>query len=96
MQRPPTRWRTRRRADLQTQVREDLLDHRGLQDGGDDLQLAAAVRAVRHIDLEGALEQRLIILLEDLKGMMARGYRLKAIVSDISILPRKPSGVSPK
>lgn len=41
-------------------------------------------------------EQRLIILLEDLKGMMARGYRLKAIVSDISILPRKPSGVSPK
>lgn len=36
-------------------------------------------------------EQRLIRLLDDLEGMMVRGYRLKAIVSDISILPRKPS-----
>ncbi len=35
-------------------------------------------------------EQRLIPLLDDLEGMMARGHRLKAIVSDISILPRKP------
>ena len=35
-------------------------------------------------------EQRLITLLDDLEGMMARGHRLKAIVSDISILPRKP------
>ena len=41
-------------------------------------------------------EQRLIILLEDLEGMMARGYRLKAIVSDISILPRKPTAASAK
>lgn len=30
----------------QTQVREDHLDHRLLQDDGDDLQLAATVRAV--------------------------------------------------
>lgn len=37
-------------------------------------------------------EQRLITLLDDLEGMMVRGYRLKAIVSDIAILPRKPSG----
>jgi len=37
---------------LQTEVREDLLDHRLLQDRRDDLQLAAAVRAVRHVDLE--------------------------------------------
>ena len=35
-------------------------------------------------------EQRLITLLDDLEGMMARGHQLKAIVSDISILPRKP------
>lgn len=41
-------------------------------------------------------EQRLIVLLEDLEGMMARGYRLKAIVSDISILPRKPTAASAK
>lgn len=37
-------------------------------------------------------EQRLVALLDDLEGMMVRGYRLKAIVSDIAILPRKPSG----
>lgn len=36
-------------------------------------------------------EQRLITLLDDLEGMMVRGHRLKAIVSDITILPRKPS-----
>ena len=36
-------------------------------------------------------EQRLIALLDELEGMMARGHRLKAIVSDISILPRKPT-----
>ena len=41
-------------------------------------------------------EQRLITLLDDLEGMMARGYRLKAIVSDISILPRKPTAASAK
>lgn len=34
-------------------------------------------------------EQRLIRLLDELEGLMARGYRLKAIVTDISILPRK-------
>lgn len=40
-------------------------------------------------------EQRLITLLDDLEGMMVRGHRLKAIVSDITILPRKPGGVRP-
>ena len=40
-------------------------------------------------------EKRLITLLDDLEGMMVRGYRLKAIVSDIAILPRKPSGAPP-
>jgi len=33
-------------------VREDLLDQLLLEDGGDDLQLAAEVRAVRQVDLE--------------------------------------------
>ena len=41
-------------------------------------------------------EHRLITLLDDLEEMMARGHRLKAIVSDISILPRKPSGPATK
>jgi hypothetical protein len=37
---------------------KDLLDHRPLEDGRDDLQLpAAAVRAVLHVDVEDALEQ---------------------------------------
>jgi len=35
-----------RRPGLQAQVREDALDHQRVQDGGDDLELAAAVRAV--------------------------------------------------
>ena len=39
---------------LQTQVSEDLLDHQVLHDRRDDLQLATAVRAVRHVDLESA------------------------------------------
>ena len=56
-QRLPARWRPRRRAGLQSEVGEDALDHRRLQDGGDDLQLAAAVRAVFEVDLEGRLEQ---------------------------------------
>jgi hypothetical protein len=33
-------------------VREDLLDYRLFEDRRDDLQLAAAVRAMRHVDLE--------------------------------------------
>jgi hypothetical protein len=34
-------------------VRQDLLDHRPLEDGRDDLQLrGAAVRAVLHVDVE--------------------------------------------
>lgn len=37
-------------------------------------------------------EARLLTLLEDLDDMMRRGHRLKAIVSDIAILPRKPAG----
>jgi hypothetical protein len=38
-------------------VREDLLDHRLLQDRRNDLQLTAAVRAVFHVDREQTLEQ---------------------------------------
>ncbi len=34
-------------------------------------------------------EARLITVLDDLEDMMNRGYRIKAIVTDISILPRK-------
>jgi hypothetical protein len=36
---------------------EDLVDHRRIFDGGDDLQGAAAVRAVFHIDIEDPFEQ---------------------------------------
>ena len=36
-------------------------------------------------------ESRLISLLDDLENLMKRGHRLKAIISDISILPRKPA-----
>ena len=38
--------RPRRRTRLKPQVREDLLDHRRLQDRRDDPQIATAVRAV--------------------------------------------------
>ena len=48
----PTRRRTRRCTGLQPQVHEDLLDHRLFQDGSDELQLTAAARAVRQVDLE--------------------------------------------
>jgi hypothetical protein len=41
---------------LQTQVREDPLDHRLFQDRRNDLQLATAVRAVLQVDLDHALE----------------------------------------
>ena len=44
--------RSRRCARLQPQVREDLLDHRLRKDRRDDLQLAAAVRAVLQVQLE--------------------------------------------
>jgi len=58
----PRRRTARRRAPastvgLQTQVHEDFLDHRLLKDGGDDLQLAAAVRAVLEVEIKHALEQ---------------------------------------
>ena len=44
-----------RRLRIQPQVSKDLLDHRPLQDGGDDLELPdAAVRAVLHVDIESA------------------------------------------
>lgn len=36
-------------------------------------------------------EPRLLAVLEDLDALMTTGYRLKAIVSDVAILPRKPS-----
>ena len=39
----PTGWSARRCPGLQTQVREDLFDHRLLKDRGDDLQIAAAI-----------------------------------------------------
>jgi len=52
----PTGRHTRRRAGLQTQVREDLLDHRLLQNRGDDLQFAAAVRAVGRRQLSWPLD----------------------------------------
>ena len=42
-----------RRLRIQPQVRKDLLDHRALQDGGDDLELpGAAVRAALQVDVE--------------------------------------------
>ena len=44
----------------------------------------------------GGGRMRLIALLDDLENMMRRGHRLKAIVSDISILPRKPDSTSTK
>ncbi|MCK7579657.1 MAG: hypothetical protein MZV65_30785 [Chromatiales bacterium] len=34
-------------------------------------------------------EARLVNVLDDLEALMKRGHRLKAIVSDITILPRK-------
>ena len=43
-----------RRTRLQPQVREDLLDHRRLQDRRDDPQIATAVRAALHVDIESA------------------------------------------
>ena len=41
---------------LQSQVREDLLDHWRFQDHRDDLELAAAVRAVLHIEAKHAID----------------------------------------
>jgi hypothetical protein len=38
---------------IQPQVSKDLLDHRALLDGGDDLEIpGAAVRAALHVDVE--------------------------------------------
>lgn len=56
MQRLAASRRTRRCTRLQTQVREDLLDDRLFLDRRNDLQFAAAVRAVLHVDLKDALE----------------------------------------
>jgi hypothetical protein len=51
---PSLGWRLR----IQAQVSLDLLDHRPLEDGRDDLELAAAaVGAALHVDVEDALEQ---------------------------------------
>lgn len=51
--RPPSR----RGLRVQSQVRQDLLDHRPLQDGRDDLQLhGVAVRAPLHVDVKHTLE----------------------------------------
>ena len=44
---------------VQAQVRKDLLDHRPLEDGRDDLQLSGgAVRAVLHVDVKTRLSSR--------------------------------------
>ena len=42
----PVRLAARRYPGLQPQVREDAQGHRGIQDGGDDLQLARTLPAV--------------------------------------------------
>ena len=52
MQRLATGRLTRRCPGLQSQVRKDLLDLRLFQDRRDDLQLAAAVRAVLQVEVE--------------------------------------------
>jgi len=44
---------------VQTQVRQDLLDHRPLQDRCNDLRLAAAIRAVFGVELNEALVRSL-------------------------------------
>ena len=41
-------------------------------------------------------EARLVSLLNDFDDMMSRGYRIKVIVTDISILPRKNAAAAPK
>jgi len=38
-------------------MRQDALDYRRFEDGGDDLELTTAVRAVLDVDLEHPLEQ---------------------------------------
>lgn len=40
-------------------------------------------------------EARLISVIEDLDDMIRRGYRIKVIVTDISILPRKNASGTP-
>ena len=40
-------------------------------------------------------EARLVSLLDDFDDMMSRGYRIKVIVTDISILPRKNTSDAP-
>ena len=52
LQRLPTGWCLGRCPGLQAQVREELLDHRLLEDRRDDLQLATAVRAVLQVEIE--------------------------------------------
>ena len=53
----------------QAQVGEESRNHRRLNDGGNDLQGAAALRAVFEIDIEDALEQA--------RPTHARGRRLR-------------------
>ena len=57
MQRLATDRRERWYPGLQSQMREDLLDHRLFQNRRDDLKLTVTVRAVLHFDLEHTLEQ---------------------------------------
>ena len=49
-----------RRLRIQSEMAKDLLDHRPLEDDGDDLKLpGAAVRAVLHVDVKAKLQRRL-------------------------------------
>jgi hypothetical protein len=66
LQRLPTRWRPRWRTGLQTQMCEDALDDRRLQDRSDDLQLAAAIRALLQSTPGNAMSH--IAILEALDG----------------------------
>ena len=52
------RGRARWRAGRQAQVGEDSDNHRRINDSGDDLQSAAAVRAVFEVDLEYTLDAK--------------------------------------
>jgi hypothetical protein len=68
---------------------QDALDHRRIDDGGDDLQLAATVRALFEVDGEDALEQprptqaRRSVVRGVLRGTLCR-YQPNAIWATIS------------
>ena len=57
LQRLTTRRSTRRCPGLESKMRKDRLDRRRFQDRQDDLQIAAAARAVLQVEIDHALEQ---------------------------------------